>query len=72
MTNADAFSLQENDEVKEELATVVNYLLDEQDNTDEMGSLEEITPILIPDNELSSMIRSLTHKQRELFNIFQS
>ena len=79
LTNADVFSQQENDEVEEELALVVNDLLDEQDNTNEVVLLEEkspipayITPILIPDNKLNLMIRSLNHKQCELCNIVQS
>lgn len=77
LVNADAFSQQENGEMEEELAIVVNGLLDEQDNTDEVVSFKEIpadlqiTPILIPYNELNSMIRSLNHKQHELFNIVQ-
>ena len=42
LTNADAFFQQENDEVEEELATVLNDLLDEQHDTDEVVSLKEI------------------------------
>lgn len=79
LRNADAFSQQENDEVEDELATVINDLLDEQDDTDEEVSLEEsspilcyITPILITDNKRHSMIRLMTDKQYELFNIVYS
>ena len=79
LTNADAFFQQENDDVEEELPTVVNDILDEQDNTDEVVSLEKNSPIptyvtliLLPDNELNSMIRSLNYKLRELFYNVQS
>ena len=72
LTNAGSFSQQENDEMEEELATVVNDLLNKQDHTDEVVSLEEnslilshITSILKPDNKLNSMIRSLNHTQCE-------
>ena len=77
MTKADAFSQQENDEVEEELSIVANNLLDEQDSTIEVVSLEEnspipacITSILMPDNELNLMIRSLNHKQWLWQNFF--
>ena len=44
LTNADACSQQENNELKEELGTVVNYLIDEQDSRDEMVLLQEKLP----------------------------
>ena len=45
LTNADACFQQENEEVKGELVTVVNDLLDEQGSKDEMVSLQENSPI---------------------------
>lgn len=42
LTNADAFSLQEKDEVEGELAAILN---DKQDNTDVVVSLDEVSPI---------------------------
>ena len=76
LTNADACSQQENNELKEELGTVVNYLIDEQDSRDEMVLLQEklpitnnITLLLLPDNELNSVISSLNHIQRFVHHI---
>lgn len=47
LTNADACSQQENEEVKGELVTVVSDLLDEQGSKDEMVSLQENSPITV-------------------------
>lgn len=47
LTNADACFQQENEEVKGELVTVVNDLLDEQGSKDEMVSLQENSPITV-------------------------
>ena len=65
LTNPDTISQQENDKVEEELATDVNNTLD-KDQTAESILQEEssltpayTTPILLPDSEIDSLIRSV-------------
>ena len=79
LTNPDAFSQQENDEVQAELASTANDLLDQEDEThsnllfEESSLLPSYTaPILMSDNELNSKIQLLNQKQRKLFNKVQS
>ena len=76
LTNPDAFSQQENDQVEEERATVANDMFDEHDT---VVTLEEnfpipayTAPILMSDDELTFMIRYLNCQQYELFHIDQS
>ena len=65
LTNSDTISQQENDKVEEELATDVNNTLD-KDQTAESILQEEssltpayTTPILLPDSEIDSLIKSV-------------
>ena len=78
LTNSYRFFRHENHVVEKELATHMNDTL-YQDQSDESVLKEEssptpayTTPILLPDSELNSLIRSLNIKQLELFNIVQS
>ena len=79
MTNPDAFSQQENDEVQAELASTANDLLDQEDEThsnllfEESSLLPSYTaPILMSDNELNSKIQLLNQNQRKLFKEVKS
>ena len=79
LTNPDAFSQQENDEVQTELASTANDLLDQEDEADSNLLFEESSllpsytaPILMSDNELNSKLQLLNQKQRKLFNKLQS
>ena len=80
MTNPDSFSRQENDEVQEELAAVVNDILEYESFTDDAELLDVASlkmlcytaPVLIPDSEINSKIQSLSQKQRELFDMVLS
>ena len=80
MTNPDSFSRQENDEVQEELAAVVNDILEYESFTDDAALLDVASlkmlcytePVLIPDSEINSKIQSLSQKQRELFDMVLS
>ena len=76
LTNPDAFSQQENDQVEEEIATVANDMFDEHDTVVTLGENFLIpactAPILMSDDELKLMIRYLNCPQYELFHIDQS
>ena len=79
LTNPDAVSQQENDEVRAELASTANDLLDQEDETDSNLLFEESSllpsytaPILMSDNELNSKKQLLNQKQLKLFNKIQS
>ena len=79
LTNPDAFSQQENDEVRAGLASTANDLLNQEDETDSNLLFEESSllpsytdPILMSDNGLNSKIQLLNQKQRKLFNKVQS
>ena len=78
-SNPDVFPQQESDENQEEIAFIVNDLLDIgnqsagavlKEDTPFIGSYS--TPILIPDDKLNCKIRSLSNEQRKLFDIVQS
>ena len=73
-SNLDAFPQQ--DENQEEIALIVNVLLDNENPSDGAVLLENTpfigsysTPTLIPDNELNCKTRSLNYKQLKLFDI---
>ena len=78
VTNPDAFSRQENDEVQQELANVATDLLLDEPVADDAVIFDDVSipaytaPVIMPDIELNSMIRSLNVKQRKLFDIVQS
>lgn len=78
MTNHDAFSQQENEEeeveeLEEETVTDANALLDKVFTLEENSPTPAWTdPVLMPDDELNSMVKSANYKQRELFHIVQS
>ena len=73
LTNLDAFSQQEDDEVQVELASTANDLLDQENETNSDVLFEEslpllsyTAPILVSDNELHSKIHLLNQKLRKL------
>ena len=79
LTNPDAFSHKESDEVQAELASTANDSLDQENETDGNLLFEESSllpsytaPILMSDNELNSKIQLLNQKQRKLFSKVQS
>ena len=80
VTNPDSFSQHENDEVQAEVAAVINDMLEDESFTADAVLLDDSSlnipsytaPVLIPDNEISSKIRSLNRKQRELFDMLQT
>ena len=80
VTNPDSFSQQENDEVQAELAAVINDILEDESLTYDAVLLHDTSvnmpsntaPVLIPDSEINSKVRSLDQKQRELFGMVQS
>ena len=75
VTNPD--SQQENDEVQAELVAVINDILEHESFTDDAVLLDHAslnmpsykTPVLIPDSEINSKIRSIDQKQREFFDM---
>ena len=73
LTNPDAFSQQEDDEVQVELTSTANDFLDQENETDSDVLFEEplplssyTAPILVSDNELHSKIHLLNQKLRKL------
>ena len=80
VTNRDSFTQQENDEVQTELAVALNDILEYESFTDDAVLLDDTSlntssytaPVLIPDREINSEIRSLNQKQCELFDMVQS
>ena len=80
VTNSDSFSQQENDEVQAELAAVINDIREDESFTYDAVLLHDTSvnmpsytaPVLIPDSEINSKVRSLDQKQRELFGMVQS
>lgn len=80
VTNRDSFTQQENDEVQTELAVAINDILEYESFTDDAVLLDDTSlnmssntsPVLIPDREINSEIRSLNQKQCELFDMVQS
>ena len=80
VTIPDSFSQQENDEVQAELAAVINDMLEDESFTDNAVLLDDSSldipsytaPILIPENQINSKIRSLNQKQCELFGMVES
>ena len=80
VTNRDSFTQQENDEVQTELAVALNDILEYESFTDDAVLLDDTSPntssytapVLIPEREINSEIRSLNQKQCELFDMVQS
>ena len=80
VTNPDSFSQQENDQAQAELAAVINDILEDESFTYDtvllhdtsVNMLSYTAPVLIPDSEINSKVRSLDQKQRELFGMAQS
>jgi len=79
VTNPDAFSQQENDEVQADIANVAGDLLEDESLSDDAVILDDTpplpaytAPVVMPDDELNSKIRSLNKNQRKLFNKVQS
>ena len=80
LTNPDSFSQQENDKFQVELAAVINDILEDESFTYDTVLLDDASlnmpsytaPVLIPDSQINSKIRSLNKKQRELFAMVQS
>ena len=77
-SNLEAFPQQESDENQEQIALIVNDLLDNENLSDRAVLLEDTpfighysTPTLISDDELSCKIRSLNYEQCKLFDIIQ-